>query len=535
MRRRLLPLLVGAAALALGFVLTAPGVATWDSLPHLDRSRWLVHMLGLPSSRPSNGLLTMLKWYGPLWALFLGLASELPFRFVHDPLWVQQAFNFALFPVGLYAVYRLLTRAGEAPSTAGLAAALLFGVIRLGGHALVNVNDFPMAMLSLLVMLYLWNKLRDSDAVARATGRFGTGTLALVGAAAMVPFLIRPPVLIEPLILTGFFLVYAATTWRDRSKSERAALVGVPLAAGTALAIAIWPALWERSRTLPLRTALLGFIRFNWVGSVRYFGHTALSTQLPRFYPFVWLPVMMSPVAFLVFLVGIGRFFARRESAEAPALVLRTSNDRAAITLRRWIALHAGLMWLGVLVLHPTLYDEERHVLFLYPPLLILAALALADAREIVKRALIVLIVATSLFSYAGWGRYAYVYKSPLIGDRSAHRFTGDYWGVCIPAAVGALQGRVPAGAEVVVPGPVDAAVAEYQRLRESRFLSRSGFGPYRLVGRGSPGATYFILYNRMGFLDGPLQAVRAGRLSLLWQTNMPPGEPACALVKRAG
>jgi hypothetical protein len=25
--------------------LTARGVATWDSLPHLDRSRWLVHML----------------------------------------------------------------------------------------------------------------------------------------------------------------------------------------------------------------------------------------------------------------------------------------------------------------------------------------------------------------------------------------------------------------------------------------------------------------------------------------------------------
>ena len=55
----------------------------------------------------------------------------------------------------------MLVRAGVRRSTALLAVALLFGAVRLGGHALVNVNDFPMAMLSLLVMLYLWIKLRE--------------------------------------------------------------------------------------------------------------------------------------------------------------------------------------------------------------------------------------------------------------------------------------------------------------------------------------------------------------------------------------
>ncbi len=42
-------LLVVAGSLALGFAFTARGVATWDSLSHFDRSRWLVHMYGLPS------------------------------------------------------------------------------------------------------------------------------------------------------------------------------------------------------------------------------------------------------------------------------------------------------------------------------------------------------------------------------------------------------------------------------------------------------------------------------------------------------
>ena len=130
-----------------------------------------------------------MKWYGPLWSLFLGLMSEVELKFLHDPTWVQHAFNFALFPVGLYATERLLERAGVRRSTAILAVALLFGAIRLGGHALVNVNDFPMAMLSLLVMLYLWTKLREVDARARAAGRLSRPTLVWLGMVAAVPFL----------------------------------------------------------------------------------------------------------------------------------------------------------------------------------------------------------------------------------------------------------------------------------------------------------------------------------------------------------
>src|SRR5579863_6672806 len=123
-RARLVPLLVIVGSIGLGFVLTASGMATWDSLPHLDRSRWLVHMYGLPSSWRSNALEETLKWYGPLWALVLGLVSQVALPFVHDPLWVEQSFNFALWPVGLYAVARLLARAGVRRSTGLLAVAL---------------------------------------------------------------------------------------------------------------------------------------------------------------------------------------------------------------------------------------------------------------------------------------------------------------------------------------------------------------------------------------------------------------------------
>jgi hypothetical protein len=533
-RARLVPLLVVVGSLTLGFVVTAPGMATWDSLPHLDRSRWLVHMYGLPSSWRSDALEETLKWYGPLWALVLGLASEVVLPFVRDPLWVEQAFNFALWPVGLYAVGRLLTRAGVRRSTALLAVALLFGAIRLGGHALVNVNDFPMAMLSLLVMLYLWVALREREPAARTAGRFPWPTLAGLGVVAMVPSLIRPPVLLQPLTLGLFLVFYGATVLRGARPAARIALPLVPLAAGALFAVAAWPSLWEHGRRLPLGRGLLTFAHFPWQGIVRYFGRSTPAGHLPRLYPAIWLPVMLTPATFVLFAGGLAR--GAFKGALAPQLFpLPAPGGRTIdLSLRRWLASHAALLWLAVIVLHPPAYDEERHFLYLYPPLLVLAALGLDDLDERLKLALAALVIVTAAVSYAGWGRYAYVYKSPLVGDRSADRFMGDYWGVCVPLAVDALAGRVPVGAEVVVPEPTDAARAQYDRRRAGPF-TRRGFGPYRIVRQRTTWPAYLILTNRLGDNAAGIRAAERGVGRELWRTLMPPGDPACVLLEVDG
>jgi hypothetical protein len=532
-RTPLIWLLVVAGSIALGFALTARGVATWDSLAHFDRSRWLLHMYGLPSSRTSNDLAETMKWYGPLWAMFLGLASEVALSFVGDPTWVQQAINFALFPVGLYGVARLLVRAGVRRSTAALAVALLFGTIRLGGHALVNVNDFPMAMLSLLIVLYLWTKLREVDPIARAAGRFPRALLAWVGVVAVVPFLIRPPVALQLATLTAFFALYGWTALRGARRSRRLELLVVPVAVAVAFTIAVWPSLWEPGRHYRLWDGLTIFSRFSWVDTIRYFGRGTMSNALPRWYPLIWLPVILSPVTFLVFLFGLARSATRRRLAPQ-SFLLPTRRGTFDLSLRRWLASHVALLWLGVIVFHPTIYDEERHLLFLYPPLIVLAALGLDDLERRLKVALTVAVAATALSSYAHWGRYAYVYKSSLIGNRGAHRFMGDYWGACVPLAVDALAGRVPAGAQVIVPGPLDPALIQYQRRREGPH-AWPGFGPYKILREPVGWPAYMILNNRNGRNDPGLRAVQEGHGRELWRSVMPPGDSACVLIEYYG
>src|SRR5262249_50419946 len=155
--------------------------------------------------------------------------------------------------------------------------------------------------------------------------------------------------------------------------------------------------------------------QFAWDGTVRAFGQSWPANGLPRWYALVWFPVALAPPAAMVAVVGLIRCFRRLPPASHP-FPLQMRRGPVDLSLRRWLAAHAALFWLGVLVLRPTLYDEDRHLLFLLPPVLVLAALALDACGARVKNAVALLVAVTSLASYAEWGRYAYVYKSPLIG-----------------------------------------------------------------------------------------------------------------------
>jgi hypothetical protein len=243
---------------------------------------------------------------------------------------------------------------------------------------------------------------------------------------------------------------------------------------------------------------------------------------------------MLTPAAFALLMAGLARGAVRRLPGLPSFVLPAPGGGTIDLSLRRWLALHAALLWLAAIVLHPAAYDEERHFLYLYPPLLVLGALGLDALDARLKVAFAALVIVTAAVSYAGWGRYAYVYKSPLIGDRSADRFMGDYWGACVPLAVDALAGRVPAGAEVVVPEPTDAARAQYARLRDGPFARRD-FGPYQIVGQPSVWPTYLILTNRLGDNAPAIRAAAEGRARELWRAVMPPGDPACVLVEADG
>ena len=132
--------------LLIGFLITRSGMLHWDSLSHLQQSQWLIgSYLGRDLSEFKETV-THIRWYGPLWELFLGVFTEVVFKFLNDPTWVRESVNFALYPLTLYVVFIFLIENGVKFATAGLALALIFSNIRLAGHSVFEYNGFSIRL-----------------------------------------------------------------------------------------------------------------------------------------------------------------------------------------------------------------------------------------------------------------------------------------------------------------------------------------------------------------------------------------------------
>jgi hypothetical protein len=516
------------ASAAAGFALCARDVISWDDLSHLQQSRYLLSQFGLFPGPVDVGMIV--RWYGPLWEFCLGLASEFLFGFLRDPVWVRHALTFAWFPMTLILAPALLIRGGVKRSTAVLAASFLFGMIRLGGHAVVNVKDLPFACAYLLVSLYLWNLLREGHARSHGRG-YSAAELAWMGFVSLIPYLLRPPALVHFPLLLLFLSLYGSLVERNAPRWKAAAVPAALILLALAVVAVAFPAIRVDGWRGWLAT-FTGFSRFPWTGALRVFGRVIEPGRMSRSYLFVWMPVILHPFVLAGAAAGLVMTAVRAKGLGHP-FPLKVRRFEWNLSLRAWLILILALTWGAVLARMPSLYDEERHILFLYPPLLVLAALGLDPIKERWKQLLSGLIVAASLVSYAEWGRYSYVYQSPLVASGPG-RFMGDYWGVCVPLAVRALDGLVPPGADVLIDGPDDVAALENAKLTESAFGRIPGFGPYRFRTDGEfkpPFAA--ISTNRFGQnLDRVLRDVALSRAKLLWRSSMPPGEPACVLVE---
>jgi hypothetical protein len=165
--------------------------------------------------------------------------------------------------------------------------------------------------------------------------------------------------------------------------------------------------------------------RFKWEGDMLFAGREVAATALPWTYVPVWMAVTTPPVV----LCGL---------LWAAVATLVTRKDE------RWWRI--GLWTVGVapivlaIAKHSTLYDSWRHLLFVYPPLVVLAAsgwcdlLALASNRRLLRAAALVALVAGCaeplLFMVRNHPHEVVYFNALVGGPRGAYlRYELDYWG----------------------------------------------------------------------------------------------------------
>jgi hypothetical protein len=223
---------------------------------------------------------------------------------------------------------------------------------------------------------------------------------------------------------------------RDGRKILAGAAVYTVILAGAV--VAGWPVLWHNPAA-ELWNAFTQMKQFPHSGPLLFVGRFISARELPWNYVPTWILVSI-PLLYAV-LFTVGTYHSLTTCLRKPGEMLTTERGRVIMLV--WFF----APWIAVLVLRSVMFDEWRHLFFIYPALLIIALdglqFIIASAKQRfsgpVRRAVLALVGATvaagllePAFFMARNHPYEGVYFNQLVGGiRGAQdRFDLDYWGL---------------------------------------------------------------------------------------------------------
>jgi len=202
-----------------------------------------------------------------------------------------------------------------------------------------------------------------------------------------------------------------------------------------------WPYLW----TNPighLFGSLQTMSAYPWIGKVLYNGVDYPVTALPYSYLPVLFGIQLTEPVWALTIAGV------------VASVIGWREKRGLIEL--------AIIWFvipltGFIILHSTLYDNFRQILFILPPVFWLAGAAFEKIKNTKWQiALIALCLIPGIVGIIRLHPYEYIYYNSFIGgvDGAQGRFELDYWGTSYREAAEYVNKIAPANAVIWVEGP---------------------------------------------------------------------------------
>jgi hypothetical protein len=309
------------------------------------------------------------------------------------------------------------------PSTALLAMVLLASTPRYFGHSMNNPKDIPFAAAATLVLYVLCRLPVRPPFFSYRTA------LAMVVSLGLA-LNIRPGALLF-LVYLCVLLLYRLQQQRlmqARPLVETAAWVGAITVGCLIVGSVFWP--WALNR--PLIGPILGLAqvsKFGWTSYMLFDGRDVFAPDTPWDYVPGWA-LLTVPVGVLIGLVLSLR-------------LLRSSDEHHGTAVALWaVVLFPVAYIIGV---HATMYDGIRHLLFIFPPIAVLAAAGWISAlqrgsviiRVLVTAALVIGIARPALFIVQEHPNQVVYFNELAGGPAGAYgRYEMDYWGNCLLQAV---------------------------------------------------------------------------------------------------
>jgi hypothetical protein len=206
-----------------------------------------------------------------------------------------------------------------------------------------------------------------------------------------------------------------------------------------------WPYLWEN----PVGHFVESIVRMSaypWDGEVLFNGMRYKPTELPYSYLPVLLGIQLTEPVWLLFLAGL----------IVTIMGARKGQDDKKILLGL-VLLWLILPLIGLIILHPPLYDNFRQVLFIIPPVFLMAGIAFSMIKHARWQAmLIVLVLLPGMINGVRLYPYEYIYYNRFVGGvhGALRRFELDYWGTTYREAAEYVNSIASPNSYVWVEGP---------------------------------------------------------------------------------
>jgi hypothetical protein len=310
-------------------------------------------------------------------------------------------------------------------------------------------------------------------------------------------------------LLIGAFVLLERQFTRRRLVDTVARVVAVTVGV-MVLGTIFWPWALASPFIRPIE-ALLDFSNSPYEAAVLFNGRPVLSNHLPWSYVPVWFLISTPPVV----LVGL--------------LLASSSHNR--VWWPRLLALStiAAIPIALVVVRRSTLYDGVRHLLFVYPVLVVLAAAGWSAwlsrsgdpwVRRIMATLLVVGLLNVLAFDVRAYPNEAAYFNELIGGSRGAFaRYDMDYWGNCVLQAVAwSAKTAQLSGVPVAISGePLQVIQLDSERFHQLFFVSPYS-GRHQLDVR---------------LARGSVEAVSglATRPDALYRVQMPDGALLCVVV----
>ena len=385
------------------------------------------------------------------------VAAALERHVTADPYVIRHALLAAMSWLGVL-ITGLLARRVYGATEAALSVVLLLVSPFFVAHSANNPKDLPFAVVGVSWLLML-SRLPSHDPLSRPRDLLCLALLLGVGL----------NVRAGALLFWGYLVVFTGVRALEGGRPPyRAALTLAPrllgvLVGGIAMGWVAWPWAYAQPLVAPFR-ALALLSRFPWGGQVLFGGETYSGLAVPDTYVVQWFWMVLSPVV----LAGAGA-----------SLLLPLSGRSQRATIALWSVVLFPILY--VTGTRATLYDSVRHLLFVLPPLAVLAGAGLAHTwrRTPLRWRWVVGVLMAAGFVEPAWfqirnhpNQAAYV--QPLAGGPRAAfgQYDLDYWGNCMLAALRDAAGSsAPDGPVFVTGWPLIVLEANAPRVPSVRVV----------------------------------------------------------------